>query len=395
MWKVTWRNLFARKVRLLLSGFAIVLGVAFVAGSFILTDTIRDAFTGIIKGSTADVEVAPRGSGNFTSGPDSRTIGADVVANAPTVPRVAGIQATTPADHSYAYVGPDLQDIFGIDPATFTRGSSLRDSYFIGSSAAQALSSLRSTHDGVLVSKETIADYSLRTGDLLRLRVLDHRTGKFRIVPFHVVGIVQEFPAAPRDSFMVTNLRYLHAVTHDRGPNVTFVKTNDPAGVAQRLTDTAHVPVRNIQQQAAQTVSSITTVDLRGISRIEEIFALVLAAGAMALFVSVGLAERRHELATMAAVGASLREIAAFLWTEAALVLAGSLAFAAVLGLLIAKMLVAMLQHVFDPPPDHLAIPWPFLGGLTGAALAGTLVAAALAFHTIRRLPLGVVLREE
>ena len=32
MWRVTWRNLLARKVRLLLSAFAIVLGVAFVAG---------------------------------------------------------------------------------------------------------------------------------------------------------------------------------------------------------------------------------------------------------------------------------------------------------------------------------------------------------------------------
>lgn len=80
MWRVTWRNLFARKVRLLLSGFAIILGVAFVAGSFILTDTIHDAFTGIIRGSTADVEVAPRGAGDFTSGPDARTIPASVVA---------------------------------------------------------------------------------------------------------------------------------------------------------------------------------------------------------------------------------------------------------------------------------------------------------------------------
>ncbi len=33
MWRVTWRNLFARKLRLLLSAFAIVLGVAFVAGT--------------------------------------------------------------------------------------------------------------------------------------------------------------------------------------------------------------------------------------------------------------------------------------------------------------------------------------------------------------------------
>jgi putative ABC transport system permease protein len=323
------------------------------------------------------------------------TIGADVVANAGRVPHVAGIQATTPVDHSYAYVGPDLQDIFGIDPATFTQGSSLRDSYFIGSTAAQALAHLRSTHDGVIVSKETIADYSLHMGDLLRLRVLDHKTGQFRIVPFHVVGIVQEFPSAPRDSFMVTNLAYLHTVTHDPGPNVTFIKTSDPVGVTRRLAAVVHAPVRNIQQQAAQTVSSITTVDLRGISRIEEIFALVLAAGAMALFVSVGLAERRHELATMAAVGASLRQAAAFLWSEAALVLGSALALAALLGWLLAEMLVAMLQHVFDPPPDHLAAPWLFLGGLAAAAIVGGLLTAGLAALAIRRLPLGAVLREE
>ena len=91
MWKVTWSNLFARKVRLLLSGFAIVLGVAFVAGSFILTDTIKDAFTGIIKGSTADVEVAPRGAGDFTSGPDSRTISADIVAKLRTLNDAAAV----------------------------------------------------------------------------------------------------------------------------------------------------------------------------------------------------------------------------------------------------------------------------------------------------------------
>ena len=60
MLKVTWRNLVARKVRLALSAFAIVLGVAFVAGSFIFTDSLGGAFDGIIKGTTADVEVRPR-----------------------------------------------------------------------------------------------------------------------------------------------------------------------------------------------------------------------------------------------------------------------------------------------------------------------------------------------
>ena len=323
------------------------------------------------------------------------TLGADVVVNAGKIPNVPGIQGMTAVDHSYAYVGPDLQDIFGIDSANFTDGTNLRDSYFLGGTAAQMLSRLRATRDGVLVSKETIGDYSLRLNDLLRLRVLDRNTGTFRVVPFHVVGVVQEFPSAPRDSFMVTNRAYLHAVAHDRGPNVVFVKTADPAAVSRRLAAATHAPVRNIREQAAQTVSSITTVDLRGISRIEEVFALVLAAGAMALFVSVGLAERRHELATMAALGASLRQAAAFLWSEAVLVLVAALALAALLGWLLAEMLIAMLQHVFDPPPDHLAAPWAFLVGLGAAAIAGGILTAALAMLALRRLPLGAVLREE
>ena len=153
--------------------------------------------------------------------------------------------------------------------------------------------------------------------------------------------------------------------------------------------------MKDIRRQTVETASSITTVDLRGISRIEEAFVLVLAAAAMALYVSVALAERRHELATMSALGASLSRTAAFLWSEAALVLAFSLALAAVLGWLLAEMLVAMLQHVFDPPPDRLAIPWAFLAGLGGAALAGGLIAAALAALQIRRMPLGAILREQ
>jgi len=338
------------------------------------------------------------------------TLGADVVATAPPgairrhaleqrVAQLPGVAGTTALDHSYAYVGPDLQDIFGIDARTLTRGTSVRDSYFLGGSAARTLARLRSTPDGVLVSRETISDYSLRLGDLLKLRTLDRASGRFRVVPFHVAGVVQEFPAAPRDSFMVANLDYLVRATHDAGPNVLFVKASgDPVAVSRHVAATTRAQgtlVKNIRQQTAQTVSSITTVDLGGISRIEEGFALALAAAAMALFVAVALAERRQEFATMAALGAGLREITAFLWTETALVLGAALALAALLGWLLAEMLVAMLQHVFDPPPDHLAAPWAFFGGLAAAALAGGAIAAAVAAAGIRRMPLGAILREE
>jgi putative ABC transport system permease protein len=338
------------------------------------------------------------------------TLGADVVVTAPAgaieahdllhrIARLHGVGGVTTVDHAYAYVGPDLQDTLGIDPATISRGTTLRDSYFLGGSATEMLARLRATRDGILVSKETITDYSLSVGDLLRLRVLDHATGRFRVAPFHVVGVVQEFPSAPKDSFMVANLAYLDRVTHDPGPNVAFVRANsDPAAVAARVraaTARYGTSLGEIDRQTTQTVSSITAVDLRGISKIEEAFVLVLAVAAVALFVALGVTERREELATMAALGASVRRAAAFVWSEAVLVLIAAIALAALLGWLLAEMLVAMLQHVFDPPPDHLAVPWPFLGALAGSAILAVLVTCVLATLRIRRLPIGAILREE
>jgi len=70
------------------------------------------------------------------------------------------------------------------------------------------------------------------------------------------------------------------------------------------------------------------------------------------------------------------------------------LVLAAGLGLLLSLMLIAMLQHVFDPPPDHLAIPWGYLGGLAAATSAAAIIAVALAARGLRRLSLGSVLRE-
>ena len=337
------------------------------------------------------------------------TLGSDVTVTAPPgvaakrnlpakIAAVPGVRATTPVDHAYAYVGPDLQDTFGIDPNSITRATTLRDSYFLGGSASQMIQRLKARPDGILVSKETISDYSLRAGDLLKLRVLDHRTGNFRVVPFHVIGVVQEFPSAPRDSFMVANLNYLQQADHAGGPNMVFAKSSDPGPTSRRVATATKADgaiAKNIDEQAQQTVSSITTVDLRGISHIEEFFTIALAAAAMGLFVTLAVIERRREFATMAALGAKLSDVGGFVWSEAAIVLGAGLVLAAGLGFLLSEMLVAMLQHVFDPPPDHLAVPWAYLCGLAGAAMAGAILATALAAARLRRLPLGAILREQ
>ena len=44
MWRATLKSLFARKARLGLTALSIVLGVGFVVGTFVLTDTMNKAF---------------------------------------------------------------------------------------------------------------------------------------------------------------------------------------------------------------------------------------------------------------------------------------------------------------------------------------------------------------
>lgn len=118
MRKVTLRNLVAHKVRLFLSAFAIVLGVSFVSGSFIFTDAMGSAFSGIVAGSTADVEVMPEVAGEFNSAADSRTIPDDVVTD---LEQLEGAADVNPYNRLMAmYVlGEDGKVVGGNGPPSF------------------------------------------------------------------------------------------------------------------------------------------------------------------------------------------------------------------------------------------------------------------------------------
>lgn len=71
MLRATWKSLMGRKLRLLLSAFSIVLGVAFVSGSLIFTNLLSGTFDEIVKGTLADVNVFPEGQGSPFSTPDT------------------------------------------------------------------------------------------------------------------------------------------------------------------------------------------------------------------------------------------------------------------------------------------------------------------------------------
>ncbi len=57
MFKLTARGLWAHKLRFALTGLAVVLGVAFMAGTMILTDTMDRTFSGLFETSNAGIDV--------------------------------------------------------------------------------------------------------------------------------------------------------------------------------------------------------------------------------------------------------------------------------------------------------------------------------------------------
>lgn len=89
MLRASWKSLLGRKLRLFMSAFAIILGVAFVSGSFIFTDTLGKAFDGIVN-TVGDVIVRPvNATSDFESGPTSKTVPAALVSSLQEVPGVA------------------------------------------------------------------------------------------------------------------------------------------------------------------------------------------------------------------------------------------------------------------------------------------------------------------
>lgn len=61
MLRLTWRNLLARKVRLMMSTLAIVLGIGFLSGVMTFSTGLNATFDNIVKGSTSDAMVRPKG----------------------------------------------------------------------------------------------------------------------------------------------------------------------------------------------------------------------------------------------------------------------------------------------------------------------------------------------
>ena len=65
MFKVALKNVLGHKVRVLLTAVAVVAGVAFMAGTFVLTDTIKKGFDELFADANQGVDAVIRQEAAF------------------------------------------------------------------------------------------------------------------------------------------------------------------------------------------------------------------------------------------------------------------------------------------------------------------------------------------
>jgi putative ABC transport system permease protein len=304
------------------------------------------------------------------------------------IKQVPGVRSVEPLQHRFAYVGADLQDLYGVNPKTIARAGDLQNGWFSGGTVSELMKRLQQQPNGILVSNETVKDFQLSPGDTVRLRLQDGRTKQFKTVPFKYVGVAKEFPTAPRDSFFIANQSYIAQATGSNAVGMFLVQTNgSPAAVGNRLRSQLGpgVQVSDIATSRKIIGSNLTAVELSGLTRVELAFALILAIAATGLTLAVSFHERRRTFAIASALGARSRQLGGFIWSESLFVTGGGLALGAVGAAALSWMLVKVLTGVFDPPPDVLAIPWGYLAGLVAVICVAVAVSGAATLRALRK----------
>ena len=348
MTKITLRGLLARKLRLALTALAVVLGVTFVTGTLVLTDTLNRTFDTLIGTAYQHVNFQIRGTAAFNNDTaaaangtaDRKPIPASLAAAVRHLPGVAY------ADGSVAGYAQFVSGGNAIGGA----GSALGFSF----DPNRQLSSVRlvqgrapSAADDVVMDRGTATKYRFRVGD--RVRVLSGGPPQsFTLTGIVTFGSADNLAGATLAGF---DLRTAQALFNTRGHYDTINILAKPGVDHVRLQrEIAKILPPGVQVVSGQTVaselSSAVSNALSFLSTALLVFALIaLFVGAFTIFntFSITVGQRTRELALLRVVGASRRQVFRSVLGEAVVVgLAASL-IGLGLGVLAALALKALL----------------------------------------------------
>lgn len=103
MFRLTLKGLLAHKLRVALTGLAIVVGVTFVSGTLVLTDTLRNTFDSLFSNIYSHVDFEVRGTAAFTGSQGADTVRKPFSSSlVPEVRKVSGVAAADGLVGGYA-----------------------------------------------------------------------------------------------------------------------------------------------------------------------------------------------------------------------------------------------------------------------------------------------------
>jgi putative ABC transport system permease protein len=399
MFRATLKSVLSRKLRLVLSGLAVVLGVMFVSGAFVLTDTLGRSFdslfASVYAGTDVSVTAKPPVKGT-DNGEQPANLPADAVATVRSVPGVATATGVAQADGARV-IGRNGKVVTSFGPPRFGAN-------WTGTSDVVKLREGRGPQADteVAVNAALAKAAGLKVGD--QVGILTLRPKK----TFTVVGVFGY--SGGRDSIggsMVVD--FTEPVAQElmlgaKGVYSSIDVTAAPGTSPAKLRDAVRAAVGDTYVvKTGKELQDDTVGEFRkGLAFFNNI---LLGFAGVALFVGVFLilntfsiivAQRTRELALMRAIGASRKQMIGAVLVEATVigVVASALGLAAGVG--VGAGLAYLFGHMgsADLPLDSVGVPAAAVIGAFSVGILVTLVAALLPALRASRIPPVAALQE-
>lgn len=325
MLKAAFKSLLGRKLRLLMSTFAIVLGVAFVAGSLIFTDSLQRTFDDITKGSVPDVSVTADQDADASGygGPQPTLTPQDVK----TVSEVEGVKsATGEVSTAMAFVMTKDGKVLG------GQGPPGIGVNFHSEPAMGGIEGLRIVEgrepkgpDEVALDEGTLEKGGYQVGDTAMM-VVPSEPEPIKLTIVGEVKFSAGMGGASLSALSVEGMQKYFAGGKDVYTSIWVVL--EPGFTQKQVTDAINDVVRDgVRAHEGEEVAEETQAQIREVTQFMSIFLLVFAG--IALIVgsfliintfSILVAQRSRELALFRAMGASRGQVTRSVLFEALIV---------------------------------------------------------------------------
>jgi putative ABC transport system permease protein len=350
MWKTTIRGLAAHKLRLALTALAVVLGVGFISGTYVLTDTMNRSFENLFANVTEGVDLYVRRGNAFlgSEGDEERKpLPENLLA---TVAEVEGVEEAEGTVTGYA----QLVDRSG-EAVTTGGAPTIGVSWSgVGGGDGEAESDFGIRQGRapqgpgeVLIDEATAADHDFSIGDRVQI-LLQGSPETFTLVGTAGSDEADFLLGATLAAFELdTAQRVLDKEDQFDAIEVAVEDGASVAGVRDRFNDVLPKGIETATGQAVADEQATAIQDALGFFNIALlVFATVaLFVGAFVIFntFSITVAQRTREFALLRALGATWRQVMTSVLIEAVIVglIASALGLGA--GVLIAMGLNALL----------------------------------------------------